>query len=120
MPTVQFDTLTYQQNGQDYTLAVGTPTWYTWLTTASTFTFTSEYGAFTAHKERSGNRRGGWYWKAYRKQGGKLHRAYLGKSEHLTLERWLLPCYPQQMEEAIPNRCLTLHPLMAYYHRSRC
>ncbi len=87
MPTVQFDTLTYQQNGQDYTLAVGTPTWYTWLTTASTFTFTSEYGAFTAHKERSGNRRGGWYWKAYRKQGGKLHRAYLGKSEHLTLER---------------------------------
>jgi LuxR family maltose regulon positive regulatory protein len=42
-------------------------------------------GSFTARKERSG--RAGWYWKAYRKHKGTLHRAYLGKSADLTLER---------------------------------
>ncbi len=43
--------------------------------------------AFTARKEPPGNRCGGEYWKAYRTGNGKLHRAYLGKSEALTLER---------------------------------
>lgn len=87
MFTVHFDTLIYQQDGLDHTLTVGTPAWYEWLTTASSFTFTSGHSTFSARKERSGSQRGGWYWKAYRKQGGKLHRAYLGKSEDLTLDR---------------------------------
>src|SRR5207244_1531543 len=65
----------------------GTPYWYAWLTTASTFAFTSDSGTFTARKERAGNKRGGWYWKAYRKRGGTLSSAYLGKSETLTIER---------------------------------
>ena len=47
----------------------------------------SSSGTFTARKEQAGNRRGGWYWKAYRKDGGKLSSAYLGKSERVTLER---------------------------------
>ncbi len=86
-PLVHFDTLLYQQNGQHYTLKVGTPEWYTWLNKFPTFTFNSEYGSFTARKEPAGNRRGGEYWKAYRTRKGKLHRAYMGKSEALTLER---------------------------------
>jgi LuxR family maltose regulon positive regulatory protein len=68
-------------------LPVGTPAWYAWLGTASSFAFTSEAGTFTARKERAGNQRGGWYWKAYHKQHGKLTTLYIGKSETLTLAR---------------------------------
>jgi predicted ATPase/DNA-binding CsgD family transcriptional regulator len=66
---------------------VDTPNWFAWLPTASTFAFLGEQGTFTARKERAGSRRGGEYWKAYRRRRGKLYRAYLGKSEELTLER---------------------------------
>jgi len=71
--------------GQADAIALGTPAWYAWLEQATTFAFISEQGSFTARKERSG--RSGWYWKAYRKHKGTLHRAYLGKSAELTLER---------------------------------
>src|SRR6266581_4508061 len=86
-PIVQDGILTYSQNGQAVQLAVDAPDWYNWLETASTFTFHSASGAFTARKEQAGNKRGGQYWRAYRKRNGKLHRAYLGKSEDVTLER---------------------------------
>jgi len=85
--TVQGDLLFYQRNGQDSRLIVGSAARYEWLKTASPFTFTCDQGTFTARAERAGNRRGGWYWKAYRAQGGKLHRAYLGKPEDMTLAR---------------------------------
>ncbi len=86
-PIVQGDTLAYQQQGHDQVLVVDTPDWYAWLATASTFAFTSDISSFTVRKERAGNKRGGWYWKAYRTQHGKLSSIYLGKSEALTLER---------------------------------
>ncbi len=86
-PIIQGEILTYQQDGQSAQVTVDTAGWYSWLETATTFTFRSEHGTFTAHKERAGNKRGGKYWRAYRKRHGKLHRAYLGKSEELTLER---------------------------------
>lgn len=70
---------------QERLITVGTPAWYNWLETVTLFTFSGEGGAFTARKER--RQRGGWYWKAYCTQHGKLVRAYLGKTEHLTLER---------------------------------
>jgi LuxR family transcriptional regulator, maltose regulon positive regulatory protein len=57
-------------------LTVGTPEWYAWLAQAEAFAFTSPSGTFTACKEQAGNQRGGWYWKAYRKGGGKLSSAY--------------------------------------------
>jgi len=78
---IQDGILTYQQDGSPAQVGVGSARWYAWLETASTFTFRSGQGHFTARKERAGNRR------AYQKRGGKLHRAYLGKSEELTLER---------------------------------
>ncbi len=84
---IQGHTLTYQQSGQPAQLLVETSEWYVWLRTASTFTFHSEQGTFTARKERAGSRRGGEYWKAYRRRHGKLYRVYLGKSEELTLEQ---------------------------------
>src|SRR5712692_7671633 len=86
-PTVRDETLVYQQGGQEQQLTVGTAAWFAWLETASMFSFVSAEGLFTARREQSGHKRGGWYWKAYRKQHGKLSSHYLGKSEVLTLER---------------------------------
>ena len=86
-PTIQEDTLTYQRDGQTQEIMLGTSEWYAWLERATTFTFCSASGTFTARKERSGNQRGGWYWKAYRKRGGTLFSAYLGKPETVTSER---------------------------------
>jgi LuxR family maltose regulon positive regulatory protein len=85
-PIIQDGILTYLWDGSPVQIVVDTSDWYVWLQTASTFTFRGEYGRFTAHKERAGNRRGRAYWRAYRTWQGKLHRAYLGKSEELTLE----------------------------------
>jgi len=86
-PIIQNGVLTDLRDGSPVQIVVDSSDWYAWLQTASTFTFRGEEGRFTAHKERAGNRRGEAYWRAYRKRDGKLHRAYLGKSEELTLER---------------------------------
>jgi LuxR family transcriptional regulator, maltose regulon positive regulatory protein len=66
-------------------ITVGTDAWFAWLETATAFVFTSPSGRFTARKERRA--RGTWYWKAYRTDHGVLHRAYLGKSQDLTLDQ---------------------------------
>ena len=79
--------LVYEQQGQNVVVLVDTPSWYAWLETATTFTFTCEEGTFTAHKARTGNRRGGWYWRAYRRKRGRLSRCYLGVSPNLTLAK---------------------------------
>ena len=84
-PTVQGETLAYMQDGQEQVLTVDTAAWFAWLETASTFSFGSSEGRFTARREQAGHKRGGWYWKAYRKQHGKLSSRYLGKSETITL-----------------------------------
>ncbi len=86
-PTVRGDQLVYQHDEHEQVLVLETPAWYAWLESASTFAFTSEEGTFTARKERAGNQRGGWYWKAYRMKQGKLSSRYLGKSETLSLHR---------------------------------
>ena len=87
MPVVQEDILLYQRNGQDCRLTVGTPAWYAWLSTATTFAFRSEVGTFTARREQAGHKRGEWYWRAYRKREGRLHQVYVGTVEEVTLER---------------------------------
>src|SRR5712675_2477793 len=86
-PIIQDGMLTYQRDSQPAQVEVNSSGWYGWLETASTFTFRSVYGSFTARLERAGNKRGEPYWRAYHKRNGKLHRAYLGKSQQLTLER---------------------------------
>ena len=84
---VQDDTLVSEQGGHQVLIPVGTPAWHSWLETATTFTFKGHQGSFTAHKARASNRRGGWYWYAYRRQHGHLSNLYLGTSEKLTLPR---------------------------------
>ena len=84
---VQNGVLLYASQGQHRTIIVGTPSWYAWLETATTFTFTCEEGSFTARKMRAGNRRGGWYWRAYRRKLGQLSTCYLGVSANATLPR---------------------------------
>src|SRR5918997_1216736 len=68
-------------------IAVASPSWIAWLTDPATrsFSFQGTSGRYTARKEHRS--RGGEYWIAYRKQGGKLHKAYLGKAEDVTLAR---------------------------------
>lgn len=85
--TVRDNTLTYQQDGREATLLVDSAAWHRWLENATSFTFHSAEGTFTAHKERASNRRGGWYWRAYRQRQGRLFRFYLGLSVKVTLER---------------------------------
>ncbi|GHO90546.1 helix-turn-helix transcriptional regulator [Reticulibacter mediterranei] len=84
---VSHSILTYWQDGQEQRLTVGTAQWYSWLERAMSFRFSCASGAFTAQKARSGNGRGGWYWRAYCRRHGRLLRCYLGKSEDLSLER---------------------------------
>ena len=67
-------------------VAVGSQRWYSWLGEEqnTSFSFRNDLGTFTVRRER---KRHGWYWYIYRKSGGKLRKAYLGKAEELTLER---------------------------------
>ena len=78
--------LVYQGEAQAITIPVGSPAWYAWLEQVHSFSFRNDEGTFTAHKARSSNRRGGWYWYAYRRRQGQLFRSYLGASSRLTLE----------------------------------
>ncbi len=86
IPHIENEMLTYQHDGQTRNLLVGTQAWFTWLQTATTFTYTIDGETFTARRDRAGNKRGGWYWRASHQRDGKLHRVYLGTSEELTLE----------------------------------
>ncbi len=87
VPFLRDGILTDQHHGVTVTIAVGTPAWKRWLRDATTFVVEHQQGTFTARKERAGNRRGGWYWRAYHTRDGLRQRAYLGKAEDLTLAR---------------------------------
>jgi LuxR family maltose regulon positive regulatory protein len=79
--------LVYEHQGQHMVMLLDTSSWYAWLETATTFTFACDEGTFTARKASAGNRRGGWYWRAYRRKRGRLSRYYLGVSTNLTLSK---------------------------------
>jgi predicted ATPase/DNA-binding CsgD family transcriptional regulator len=71
---------------QEVPIVVGTDSWYRWLIDQhiQSFSFRHPLGTFTARREC---KRQNWYWYAYRKRAGRLRKTYLGKTEHLTLER---------------------------------
>jgi predicted ATPase/DNA-binding CsgD family transcriptional regulator len=124
MPVVQDDILLYQRDGQDYRLTVGTPAWYAWLNSATTFAFRSKMGTFTARREQAGNKRGGWYWRAYRKRAGRLLQVYVGTTEEMTLERLrtvaaaLATQHTLTAEEPEPNtEVLSGHPAFQEHAR---
>lgn len=64
---------------------VGSPAWFTWLESASSFYYEGRTGTFTAQRER--RQRGGTYWIAYRRRAGVLQRSHLGKESQLTILR---------------------------------
>ncbi len=64
---------------------VGSPAWFVWLDTATSFYYEGREGVFTAHRER--RQRGGSYWIAYRRRAGVLRRFHLGKAHQLTPQR---------------------------------
>ncbi len=66
-------------------IPVDTPAWFGWLEQATVFACRRADVSFTARKERK--QRGGWYWTAYYRHAGRRFKAYLGKSEELTLAR---------------------------------
>ncbi len=61
----------------------GSPAWFAWLTTVPSFTFEGQQGHLTVRQERK--QRGGTYWYAYRRQGNRLAKRYLGRTSELTL-----------------------------------
>ncbi|HEX6556827.1 MAG TPA: NACHT domain-containing protein, partial [Ktedonobacteraceae bacterium] len=67
-------------------ILVGSEAWYCWLAAEQhqSFAFTSQLGTFTVRRER---RRQQWYWYLYHKHEGKLRKAYLCKTEEMTLQR---------------------------------
>ncbi|MDQ2716573.1 MAG: LuxR C-terminal-related transcriptional regulator [Chloroflexota bacterium] len=87
LPIVRGTTLIYQQQGNPQALELGTAAWERWLLDATSFVVEHERGSFTVSRERAGNQRGGWYWRAYRMYGGARQRVYVGKTEDLTPAR---------------------------------
>src|SRR6476620_6906743 len=84
--TVQDGVLTLAGGDGDGTIPVESAAWWAWLAALGTtgFRFVSPAGTFTARREP---KPGGWYWYAYRRQGGRLHKRYLGRAADLTLDR---------------------------------
>src|SRR5689334_7827428 len=79
---VQSGRLIPAPSADDGQIVLDSPDWYAWLAHNRSFAFTGANGSFTAQKER--RQRGTAYWYAYRKQHGRLLRAYLGKDSDLT------------------------------------
>ena len=70
-------------------IAVGSDSWLAWLKVNTGFRFESGLDGSTSFTARKHERDSGDFWYAYRKIGGKLRNAYLGKSEALTVTRLL-------------------------------
>src|SRR5689334_2164677 len=88
----------------DGTIPVESAAWWAWLAAPGTtgFRFVTDAGAFTARREP---KPGGWYWYAYRRQGGRLHKRYLGRAEALTLDRLQAAARllaPESLAPAVP------------------
>jgi LuxR family transcriptional regulator, maltose regulon positive regulatory protein len=86
-PIVEGAMLRYGHAGELKMIEVGTAAWFSWLAQASRFVVVAAGGRVTVRKEQAGSKRGGWYWRAYRKQHGRLRRVYLGPDDELTTPR---------------------------------
>jgi DNA-binding SARP family transcriptional activator len=67
-------------------IPVGSPSWYAWLADEQngSFSLHTRAGSVTVRRER---KRNSWYWYAYQRRGGKLHKAYIGRASELTPDR---------------------------------
>ena len=96
MPKSASYTLTWLSSNQAYelyegqeddllALAPGSPAWLVWVSQVSSFAFHGKHGSYTVRKERK--QRGGEYWCAYARVGGKLTKRYVGRGCDLTPAR---------------------------------
>lgn len=83
-PRIVNTTLSYHEGKETVSIGIGTPAWFAWLDRGRLFMVAHTQRTFTVRKEQ---RRNGWYWYAYTKRDGRLHRCYLGRSCDMTLER---------------------------------
>src|SRR5437016_4874883 len=60
------------------------PEWFSWLSSLTSFHFSSKHGHFTARREQKKRGESG-YWYAYRKANKHQYRRYLGTTDKLTL-----------------------------------
>ena len=67
-------------------IAVDSAHWFAWLEEAQRFSYMSARNSYrmTVRKEK---RRHDLYWYAYLKEAGKLHNAYVGRSQAATAQR---------------------------------
>lgn len=70
-------------------IEVGSSSWFDWLELQFPFYYADGHGTFHARPEQ---RRNGWYWYAYSRKNGKLHKRYMGKAEKLTNRHLGLIC----------------------------
>lgn len=93
MPVVSRGRLTDPQHAGP-SIALDSPAWFAWLTAATTTRFSYALfnpaqgyidGFMTVRKEC--RQRGHTYWTAYRRQGPRLHKVYLGAATALTQAR---------------------------------
>src|SRR5205809_1136654 len=84
------------------TIPIDSAEWYGWLQdhTHQSFSYQTPTGAITLRREQQ---RRGSYWYAYQSQRGKVHKAYAGKSEHLSLERLQTVAATLLQSSAIPS-----------------
>ncbi|MGH2601435.1 MAG: ATP-binding protein, partial [Dehalococcoidia bacterium] len=84
--SVRDGVLTYRDGELDQVLIVGSTAWERWLQQPDVTTFRVEDGVapFTARRQAQ---RGRWYWYAYRRQAGRLHKLYLGRPSDVTINR---------------------------------
>jgi hypothetical protein len=66
-------------------IALDSAAWFAWLDGSDAFVYTTSAGAFTVRRERRGA--GAGFWRAAKKQAGRLRRIYLGQTPSLTAER---------------------------------
>ncbi|MGE5333550.1 MAG: AAA family ATPase, partial [Nitrososphaerota archaeon] len=71
-------------------ITLDSPGWFSWLASVSSFSFQRATGdVYTLRKEKV--QRGGSYWYAYHRSGGRITKRYLGRDSDLTLARLETP-----------------------------
>jgi LuxR family transcriptional regulator, maltose regulon positive regulatory protein len=63
---------------------VGSPAWFAWLAHGLSFYYEAPQASFTGRREP---RRHGYFWYAFRRTNGQLHKRYLGRNADLTAQR---------------------------------
>lgn len=97
-------------------IPLDSPQWNNWLTTHNQFKFKGAAGHFSARREiRHGND----YWYAYRRRSGKLHKAYLGKSEEITPARLEQAAAKLAGKTILTQLTLSAEPQNSLSHKSR-